>query len=102
MIKYKAWSIAPAELEAVLLEHPDVLDCAVTARADAEAGEVPYAFVVPRADAQTSPDEIGAFVAERVSSYKRLHGIEIVDAIPRTPSEILRRVLKERARASPT
>ena len=100
MIKYRAFSIAPAELEAVLLEHPAVADCGVTAQPDEEAGEVPRAYVVLRAGQHASPQELQAYVAERVAGYKQIRHVEMVDAIPRTPSgKILRRVLKERAGA---
>jgi long-chain acyl-CoA synthetase len=96
MIKYKAFSIAPAELESVLLEHPAVLDCAVTGQPDDEAGEVPRAFVLLRPDAQASPDELQEFVAGRVAGYKQIRILEIVESIPRTPSgKILRRLLRD-------
>ena len=61
--------IAPAELEAVLLSHPAVADAAVVPRRDEEAGEIPHAFVVLKAPA--TADELMAFVAERVASYKK-------------------------------
>ncbi len=95
MIKYKSFSIAPAELEAVLLEHPDVVDCGVTGVADAEAGEVPKAFVVLRAGSKVDTDELARFVAERVAGYKQIRQFEVMESIPRTPSgKILRRMLK--------
>jgi long-chain acyl-CoA synthetase len=95
MIKYKSFSIAPAELEAVLLEHPEVADCAVTSVEDAEAGQVPKAFVVPRAKGRIDMDALARFVAERVAGYKQIRHFEVIDAIPRTPSgKILRRLLK--------
>jgi long-chain acyl-CoA synthetase len=98
MIKYKAWSIAPAELEATLLEHPAVNDCAVVGAPDAEAGEAPHAFVALRQGQTATPAELQRFVADRVASYKQIHTLEIVEAIPRTSSgKILRRVLKEQA-----
>lgn len=101
MIKYKAFSIAPAELEAVLLEHPDVVDCGVTGQPDVEAGEVPRAAVVLRSDSTATPEELQAFVAARVAAYKQIRVLELVDTIPRTPSgKILRRVLKEQTRAT--
>ncbi|HBK80282.1 MAG TPA: 4-coumarate--CoA ligase family protein, partial [Nitrospinae bacterium] len=46
MIKYKGFSIAPAELEALLHRHPRVADAAVMGKADEEAGEIPKAYVV--------------------------------------------------------
>jgi long-chain acyl-CoA synthetase len=94
MIKYKSFSIAPAELEALVLEHPDVADCGVTGVPDAEAGEVPKAFVVPQAGRVIDLDALAKFVAERVAGYKQIRYFEIIDKIPRTPSgKILRRRL---------
>ena len=62
MIKYKGFSIAPAQIEAVLLEHPAVVDAAVIAKANDEAGEVPKAFVVLRDRYETKrPDELIAW-----------------------------------------
>jgi acyl-CoA synthetase (AMP-forming)/AMP-acid ligase II len=98
LIKYKGYQVAPAELEALLLEHPAVADAAVIGRPDEEAGEVPKAFVALAGDA--TAEEIMAFVAERVAPYKRLRALDFVDEIPKSPSgKILRRVLNERERA---
>jgi acyl-CoA synthetase (AMP-forming)/AMP-acid ligase II len=94
LIKYKAWQIAPAELEAVLLTHPLVADAAVIGMRDDECGEVPKAFVVVRPGA--CADEILAFVAARVAPYKKLRAIQLVEKIPKSPSgKILRRVLRD-------
>jgi long-chain acyl-CoA synthetase len=96
MIKYKSFSVAPAELEAVLLEHADVADCGVTGVPDDEAGEVPKAFVVARAGRKIDLDALAGFVAERVAGYKQIRHFELIDAIPRTASgKILRRMLKK-------
>src|SRR5262249_27312597 len=78
MIKYKSFSIAPAELEAVLLEHPDVADCAVTGVQDAEAGEAPKAFVAPRAGRMIDLDALARFVSERVAGYKQIRHFEVI------------------------
>ncbi len=100
LIKYKGLQIAPAELEAVLLTHPDVADAAVIPSADEEAGEVPRAFVVLRAGARLTDDALMAYVAERVAPYKRIRRVTFIDQIPKVPSgKILRRVLIERERA---
>jgi acyl-CoA synthetase (AMP-forming)/AMP-acid ligase II len=94
LIKYKAMQIAPAELESVLLSHPAVADAAVVPQKDEEAGEVPRAFVVLKAPA--AADDLMAFVAQRVASYKKIRRLDFVDAIPRSPSgKILRRVLRD-------
>jgi len=98
MIKYKGFGIAPAELEALLFEHPAVADCAVVPRKDADAGEIPCAFVVARGGVQVTAVDIMQFVAGRVAGYKQIRAVEFIDQIPKNPSgKILRRVLKERA-----
>ena len=98
LIKYKGMQIAPAELEAVLLAHPSIADAAVIPLADDEAGQVPNAYVVLKA--QATADQIMGYVAERVAPYKKIRRIEVTDQIPRSPSgKILRRVLVEREQA---
>ncbi len=97
MIKYKGWQVAPAELEAILLSHPAVADAAVIPSPDPEAGEVPKAFVVKKAE--VTEEELMAFVAERVAAYKKIRKVEFVEQIPKTLSgKILRRVLIEQER----
>src|SRR5207244_11951636 len=70
LIKYKGLQVAPAELEAILLGHPNIADAAVIPSPDEEAGEVPKAFVVLRT--ATSAEEIMAFVAARVAPHKKI------------------------------
>jgi len=97
LIKYKGYQVAPAELEAILLSHPAVADAAVIPSPDPEAGEVPKAFVVKKAD--VTADELMAYVAERVAPYKKIRRLEFVEKIPKSPSgKILRRVLVEQER----
>jgi acyl-CoA synthetase (AMP-forming)/AMP-acid ligase II len=99
LIKFKGFQVPPAELEALLITHPQVADVAVIGVEDEEAGEIPKAFVVLSGEA--TPDELMAFVGERVSSYKRVRACEVVEEIPKSASgKILRRVLKERERAA--
>jgi long-chain acyl-CoA synthetase len=99
MIKYKGFPVAPAEVEALLLEHPAVRDCGVVGRADQAAGEIPVAFVVLREGSVASrklEEELCGFVAERLTTYKQPRQIHFVDALPRTPSgKILRRELRK-------
>jgi acyl-CoA synthetase (AMP-forming)/AMP-acid ligase II len=100
LVKYKGYQVAPAELEAVLLSHPAVADAAVVPKPDAEAGEIPKAFVAVRPDAGATAEELMAFVAERVAPYKRVREVEFIAEVPKSPSgKILRRVLVERERA---
>jgi long-chain acyl-CoA synthetase len=100
MIKVKGFSVAPAQIEALLLEHPAVADVAVIPKAHEEAGEVPKAFVVLRAGyEQLSPTELMAWANGKLATFKNVRDIEFVEAIPRNPSgKILRRVLKEQER----
>jgi acyl-CoA synthetase (AMP-forming)/AMP-acid ligase II len=98
LIKYKGYQVAPAELEALLLGHPDVVDAAVVAMAHPAGGEAPKAFVVTRR--LVDPDALMAWVGERVAPYKRVRAVEFVDEIPKSPAgKILRRLLKARAEA---
>jgi acyl-CoA synthetase (AMP-forming)/AMP-acid ligase II len=99
LIKYKAYQIAPAELEALLLTHPSITDAAVIPLPDDEAGEVPKAFVVT--DGSITPEEVCQFVADHVAPYKKVRAVELIDEIPKAPSgKILRRVLIERERTA--
>jgi long-chain acyl-CoA synthetase len=99
MIKYKGFSVAPAEVEAVLMEHPAVRECGVIGRADAAAGEIPVAFVALRegfVESGKLGDELCAFVGERLTHYKQPREIHFVDAVPKTASgKILRRELRK-------
>jgi long-chain acyl-CoA synthetase len=100
MIKYKGFPVAPAEIEALLMEHPAVRDCGVIARPNDEAGEIPCAFVVLREGSVPSPvleKELCGFVADRLTRYKQPREVHFVDTVPRTPSgKILRRELRNR------
>jgi long-chain acyl-CoA synthetase len=99
MIKYKGFPIAPAEVEAVLLEHPAVRECGVVGRPDAVAGEIPVAFVSLRDGFTTCKkmeEELCAFVAERLTRYKQPREVRFIEVVPKTASgKILRRELRE-------
>jgi acyl-coenzyme A synthetase/AMP-(fatty) acid ligase len=93
LIKYKGFQVPPAELEAILINHPGVADCAVIGVPDEEAGEIPKGFVVV-SDDDVTDDELMAFVAEKVSPQKKLRQIERIDEIPKSAAgKILRREL---------
>ena len=99
LIKYKAYQVAPAELEALLVSHPAIADAAVIPSPDEEAGEIPKAFVVLKQN--ISPDEIMSFIAEQVAPHKKIRKLDIVDEIPKSASgKILRRVLVEQERTN--
>jgi acyl-CoA synthetase (AMP-forming)/AMP-acid ligase II len=93
LIKYKGFQVPPAELEAILINHPAVADCAVIGVPDDEAGEIPKGFVVVSGD-EVTDEELMAFVAEKVSPQKKLRQIERIEEIPKSASgKILRREL---------
>jgi long-chain acyl-CoA synthetase len=101
MIKYKGFSVAPAEVEAVLFQHEAVADCAVIGKPDVEAGEIPKALVLLRSGQEISPDDLMEFVGSRIAGYKRVREVAFVTSIPKTASgKILRRVLLEAERST--
>jgi acyl-CoA synthetase (AMP-forming)/AMP-acid ligase II len=109
MIKYKGLQVIPSELEAKLLEHTYVADCAVLGRwVEDQATELPMAFVVLTAEAQRL-GEAAAILAieksfnEKVANYKRLRGgISPTTSIPKSSAgKILRRQLREMLKATP-
>src|SRR5204862_197306 len=79
-------NVAPAEVEAVLVEHPAVAEAAVHARPDDEWGEAVVATVVLRADASVTADELRAHAAERLAPFKVPKAIAFRDALPAAPS----------------
>jgi long-chain acyl-CoA synthetase len=100
MIKYKGFSVAPAEVEAVLFQHPAVADCAVIGKPDPEAGEIPKALIMLRPGEDVSPETLIQFVESRIAGYKKVREVEFVTTIPKTASgKILRRVLIEAERS---
>ncbi|XP_038897161.1 4-coumarate--CoA ligase 2-like [Benincasa hispida] len=95
LIKFKAFQVAPAELEALLITHPKLSDAAVIGMADEEAGEVPVAFVVKESDGTITEEEVKHFITKQVVFYKRLKSVYFVNAIPKAPSgKILRKELR--------
>ncbi|CAN3128206.1 4-coumarate--CoA ligase family protein [Mycobacterium sp. smrl_JER01] len=95
LIKYKGYQVPPAELEAILLTHPDIADAAVVGVRDEEGEEVPKAFVVRQAGAQLTGDQVIDYVAGQVAPYKKVRQVEFIDAIPKSASgKILRKDLR--------
>ena len=96
LIKYNGFQVPPAELEGLLIEHPEIADAAVIGKPDEESGEIPKAFVVKTAGSDISEDAVMSFVASKVSTFKHVREVEFIDAIPKNPSgKILRRLLKD-------
>ena len=87
VFKYHGFQIAPAELEALMLTHPQIDDVAV-----AERGGVPKAFVVKQGPLDEA--QVMEWVAARVTAYKKVRAVAFVDAIPRNAAgKILRKDL---------
>ncbi|MBF9044605.1 AMP-binding protein [Rhodobacterales bacterium HKCCE4037] len=94
LIKYKGFQVAPAEVEAALCAMDGISDAAVIGKADAEAGEVPVAFVVT--DGTVEEAAIRAHCEGCLASYKRPGEYRFVDSVPKSASgKILRRELRE-------
>ncbi|KAK1613433.1 hypothetical protein QYE76_037106 [Lolium multiflorum] len=100
IIKYKGFQVPPAELEALLITHPEIKDAAVVSMQDELAGEVPVAFVVRTEGSEISENEIKQFVAKEVVFYKRICKVFFADSIPKSPSgKILRKDLRAKLAA---
>lgn len=86
--------MAPAQLEAILMTHPSVVDCAVVARPHVRLGEVPVVFVVKSGE---DLDGLLPFINEQVPRYMRVAEVIEVEEIPHSPTgKVLRRVLAGR------
>ncbi|CAK8564192.1 unnamed protein product [Lathyrus sativus] len=97
LIKYKGFQVAPAELEALLIAHPNISEAAVVPLKDEVAGELPIAFVVRSKGSKISEDEIKQYVSQQVVFYKRINRVYFTDAIPKAASgKILRKELTAR------
>ncbi|MGY1807742.1 class I adenylate-forming enzyme family protein [Blastococcus sp. SYSU D00669] len=104
MLLYKGYNVFPRELEEILFGLPGVAGAAVVGRPDEEAGELPVAYVVRKADdagAGLTAESVMAAVNERVVPYKRLRDVVFIDAIPVSAAgKVLKRELAARERAA--
>ncbi|KXS15982.1 acetyl-CoA synthetase-like protein [Gonapodya prolifera JEL478] len=105
LIKVKGLQVAPAELEALLLEHPAVADSCVVQVPDERAGELPRAYVVLKEshkhdDQDDIKASINSFFGSKLARHKQLEGgIVFVDSVPKSASgKLLRRFLRDRAK----
>ncbi|CAN1315439.1 Probable CoA ligase CCL5 [Linum perenne] len=94
LIKYKGYQVPPAELEALLLTHPEITDAAVIPFPDKEVGQYPMAYVVRKAGSWIREKDVMEFIAKQVAPYKRVRRVSFIDAVPKNPSgKILRKDL---------
>ena len=85
LIKVKGLQVAPAELEAVLLENPAIVDASVVG-VTIKGEELPRGYIVLKEGQKVSGEEVAKFLETRVSRHKRLlGGVVVVDAIPKNP-----------------
>ena len=98
-IKYKGYTVFPAEVENVLYKHPSVKECCVIGKPDSFAGEIPKAFIVLKERHNPTPEEIIEFCQNHIAPYKRIREVEFVDSLPKTAvGKILARALREQER----
>ncbi len=89
-------NISSVEVEHALADHPAVLEAAVVGVPDERWGEVPRAYVALRPGAHATPDELIAFVRERLAHFKAPKEVRLVDALPRGGTgKVLKNVLRE-------
>lgn len=91
VIKHGGYSVFAVEIEAVLREHPAVADAAVIGLADERKGEVPAAVVELASGASLEPEDVLAWARERLSDYKVPRRVVVVDALPRTVTDKVRK-----------
>jgi fatty-acyl-CoA synthase len=93
--------VAPGEIEAFLMSHPDVAQAFVVGIPDMASNEAPVAYVIRRPDGGVTEDELRAFCRGRIASFKIPRAVRFVDDVPRTPSphgdKVQRGKLRERA-----
>ncbi|CAK8561111.1 unnamed protein product [Lathyrus sativus] len=94
LIKYKGYQVPPAELEALLLTHPAILDAAVIPYPDEATGQYPMAYVVRKDGSHISDGQIMEFVAGQVAPYKKIRKVAFISSIPKNQSgKVLRKDL---------
>jgi len=98
MINVGGLKVYPAEVEAILYQHPDVVEAAVYGGPDPVMGERVMAAVALRPDADATPEALMAFCRERIAAFKVPKDISLVDKLPKNPvGKLLKRVLRDEA-----
>jgi len=100
MLKVSGIWVSPFEVEATLMQHPAVLECAVIGIEDGEGLTKSKAFVVRKPGAEVGDEQLKAFVKEKLAPYKYPRAIEFIDELPKTATGKIQRFrLRERERS---
>ncbi len=100
MINCSGMKVWPAEVEAILYDHPVVQECCVIASPDPYRGETVMAFIVPKLDAQVDLDQLAAWCREKMASYKVPRIFRVVESFPKSPTgKVMWRALQEKQAA---
>lgn len=108
LIKVRAFQVAPPELEGILLDHPNIVDCAVIGVEMKQPGqdptEAPRAYVVRRPgvkEGELTEDMVKDYIKTKLARYKWLEGgVKFIDAIPKSANgKILKRILRDEAKS---
>jgi len=96
-IKYKGYTIAPAELEDAVYMHPAVKECAVVGTPAPIVGEIPKAYIVLKEGCRLTEEEIIKFCEGKLAPYKKIRAVQFIKELPKTPvGKVLRRELRNR------
>ena len=101
VVKFRGFSVSPAEIEDILMSSPLVTDCAVLGEKNEDHGEIPVAFIVPSLEGGKMEEEdlkktLIKFVEDNIANHKKIHKVYTIDKIPRSESgKILKRELRK-------
>ena len=96
IIKFRGYSVAPSEVERLLMSHPSIREACVVGRPDPSEGEIPVAYVVLHPGAPPDLSDLPGFLEPHLVSFKRPRRVHIVHEIPRNHvGKALKRVLRE-------
>ncbi len=103
LVKVRGFQVSPAEIETVLIEHPDILDAGVISMPSQDGtGESPLAFIAKKPGSNLDTAGVRKFLATRLAGYKNVEEVQFIEAIPRNPTgKILRRELRSLRRKMP-